>query len=551
LQRDLKAMAERHYDLVVVGGGITGACIMRDAALRGLKVALLEKKDFSHATSSATSKLVHGGLRYLQNLEFGLIRESLRERRIWQRIAPHLVYPLPFLVPIYAPEKSVRLRLDIGLYLYDALSFDRSWLDDPDQRVPGHTRVSRGEVISREPQLASEDLLGALRYHDCQMYAPERLGLECIKDAVAAGSDAANYAEVTAFVRDKGNIVGVEVTDRLSNQSYIVKGRLTVNASGPWADMMLGLAQGGRPSIHLVRSKGIHVITRPLTQTHAVTRMWPGGHVFVLPWRGHSIIGTTDSVFEGAPDAVKVSEADIAEFLAVINRGLPSAKVTRSDVKHAYVGLRPLVDDGSKDSRHSYGASRRSEICDHTSEGAPGLLSAIGGKWTTSRHLAQKLVNIALQKLARKPVDSTTANVALTAGAIGRFSEFRVELRRRHSDLPEAVTDHLARNYGTTIDELIADVGQETALLTEPLSSELPDVAAEIVYAARHEMAETLEDALFRRTGIGTLGPPGGTTVERAAALMAREKGWTSAETQRQIDAAMRRFVIEPARAVP
>ena len=152
MQRNLKAMAERTYDLVVVGGGITGACIMRDAALRGLKVALLEKKDFSHATSSATSKLVHGGLRYLQNLEFGLIRESLRERRIWQRIAPHLVYPLPFLVPAYPPEKGTMRKMDAGLRLYDALSFDRGWLDDPDQRMPAHRRLSRDSAIAREPR---------------------------------------------------------------------------------------------------------------------------------------------------------------------------------------------------------------------------------------------------------------------------------------------------------------------------------------------------------------------------------------------------------------
>ena len=184
-------------------------------------------------------------------------------------------------------------------------------------------------------------------------------------------------------------------------------------------------------------------------------------------------------------------------------------------------------------------------------EGAPGLLSAIGGKWTTSRHLAQKLVSMAERKLGRKPVAPTTANVPLTAGATGRFEDFRSGLRRRHSELPQIVTNHLARNYGTTIDKLIADVGQETALLTEPLSRELPDVAAEIVYAARHEMAETLEDAMFRRTGVGTLGSPGHETIERAAALMAREKGWTSAETQRQIDLVLNRFVVDPAPVVP
>ncbi|NWH09434.1 MAG: glycerol-3-phosphate dehydrogenase/oxidase [Alphaproteobacteria bacterium] len=535
-------MSQSAYDILVVGGGITGACIMRDAALRGLKVALVEKADFSHATSAATSKLIHGGLRYLRNLEFGLIRESLAERRIWQRIAPHMVSPLPFLLPLRRGNGD--RVLDLGLSLYDWLSYDRTWLDDPDQRIPAHSRLSREAAIESEGVLEAPDLKGALLYYDCQTYAPERLGLECIKDGVDAGGVAANYAEVTEFLRHKGDIIGATVRDNVTGETFPIRARVTVNASGPWADRLLSIAQKGKPSHHLIRSKGIHLIVRSLTRTHAITGFVGKRHFFVLPWRGHSILGTTDDVFEGSPDEVSVSEAEIAGFLALVNEGLPASRLTRGDVKHVYAGLRPLVQDGAgeKTAADSYGASRRAEICDHTVDGAPGLISAIGGKWTTSRHIAQKIVDLIVRKLALKAERCQTAIVPLRAGATGRIATYIEIMRSQYATIPRDIVDNLVRNYGAHAQAVIEGAKGDGRLLVDPLAPGMHEVTAQVLYAMRSEMALTLGDVIFRRTGLGTLGAPSARTLERVAEIMAAELNWPKARIPEEIAAVENRF---------
>lgn len=548
MRRDLPKMQETTYDVLIIGGGITGATILREAALKGLKAALLEKKDFSHATSSGTSKLVHGGLRYLRTFEFGLIRESLAERRIWERIAPHQVYPLPFLVPTTAGAVAGRLIMSAGLTAYDWLAYDSGWLEDLDQRIPGHTRLSRAETLAAEPVLARDGLTGSHKYFDCQMYAPERLGFECIKDAVALGADAANYAEVTGFLRDGTAIAGVQVRDAETGKTYTIRSRTTVNASGPWADRLIGIAEGGEPSHRLIRSKGIHLIVRPLTNTHAVTMISSSGHFFVLPWRGHTILGTTDTVYHGDPDKVGITEREIEDFLAVVNAGLPAAKVTRADVVHWYVGLRPLVDDGSKESKggESYGTSRRAEICDHAEEGAPGLFSAIGGKWTTSRHIAEKTIAAVAEKLGHRLPDVSSAATPLGAGRIGNFARYRdAAINEAPSLAPETVTA-LVRQYGAGWRDVRALAEIEPDRFGRPLSNERPDIGAQIALAARVEMARTLEDALFRRSGIGTLGHPGEAALARAGEIMGKELGWDDARTADEIASAARRYAVQP-----
>ncbi len=540
LTRDLEAMTRGVFDLVIIGGGITGSCIARDAALRGLSVALVEKNDFSHATSSATSKLVHGGLRYLKNFEFGLIRESLRERRIWERIAPHLVYPLPFIVPVTRGNSATKM-LGMGLTLYDLLSFDRGWLEDADQRLPRHRRLSSAEAAGVEPVLAGEGLEGAYLYYDCQMYAPERLGLACLVDAARAGARIANHTEVSSFLRDGHAIKGVRVTDRITGKTHDISGAVTINAAGPWADIVMGAAEGGEASHGLIRSKGIHIITRKLVSTHALALVAPKSHLFVLPWRGFTIIGTTDTVFTGPPESVRPTEADIAGLIATTNALLPNAGLTRADVKAAYAGLRPLVDDGSKD---SYGASRKSEVFDHEAEeGLKGLISAVGGKWTTSRNLAEKVLGVASKRLGRKLPRGRTASLPLGGAGTGNFRTFLAEAQKRHPALAPATINVLARNYGAAMDEVLAPV-VDAPDLARSLSNELPDIAAEIAYAATHEMAMTLEDALFRRTGIATLGHPGKSALETAAAIMARHHHWTVERTRAEIAAVEARLHI-------
>jgi len=350
MQRDLTKMSATTYDLIVVGGGITGASTAWDAALRGLKVALLEKDDFAHATTSGSSKLVHGGLRYLVNGELKLVRESLRERRIWENTAPHMVHPLPFILPTYGHGMKSGPVLSIGLAFYDLLSYDRNFVSDDDKKIPGFRTVSREEALKLMPSLKRDGLTGAKIYYDCQMFAPERLCLECIEGAVEYGADAANYAEVTDFVIESSidtgrRIAGVHVKDRFTGETHMIRGKLVINAAGPWADTLMGLAEGGAPKRRLIRSKGIHIITREISGKNALAIQSDiGGHFFVIPWRDHTIIGTTDTVFDDDPDKVGVTEQDLKDFISVVNDGLPGLNLRREDILHFYVGIRPLVD---------------------------------------------------------------------------------------------------------------------------------------------------------------------------------------------------------------
>jgi glycerol-3-phosphate dehydrogenase len=536
VRREFQSIGQSEHDVLIIGGGITGSCIARDAAMRGLSVALVDKGDFSHATSAASSKLVHGGLRYLKNFELGLVRESLRERRIWQRIAPHLVYPLPFLIPQPADGKG-SLMLRVGLTLYDWLSFDRTWLDDADQRLPGHRGVKGDELAARAAIAVESGYPTAIEYHDCQMYAPERLGLGCLQDAAACGARIANYAEATALARgNDGAVTGARVKCAMTGDEAVISARVTINAAGPWADSILAMAQGGRPSHRLVRAKGIHLITRPLTTGGALAMFVGAGHFFVLPWRGYSIIGTTDDVFEGSPDEVYPTDADIRKMLDAVNIGLPSAKLTRGDVIHAYAGVRPLIDEAPEDGAgNSYKRSRKAEVIDHAGHGEPGLISAMGGKWTTSRYVAAQAVDMIERKLGRSVRRADTGRAPLGGASTGNFKAFTTALMARHSAVEPEVVANLARNYGVAADAVI-EMADGFGDVLERLSPGLPDCGAEVLYAVRHEMALTLEDVVFRRTGIGTLGDPGEAVIARVAAIMAGELGWSPGERSRQID---------------
>ncbi len=562
MQRDLHAMSATDYDLVVVGGGITGASVAWDAALRGLKVALLEKDDFAHATTAGSSKLVHGGLRYLVNGELKLVRESLRERRLWENNAPHMVHPLPFVLPTYGWGMSGPIVMSIGLALYDLLSFDRNWLSDDDKKLPAFRRLSKGKALDLVPSLPREGLTGAMVYYDCQMFAPERLCLECIEGAAEYGADTANYAEVTGFISEaamgKGlRITGVEVTDRLTGAAHTIKGKLVVNASGPWADRLMGFADE-TPARRLIRSKGIHIITRALTGENALAiKSKIGGHFFVIPWRGHTIIGTTDTVFEDEPDSVGVTEKDIADFLAVVNDGLPGLNLTRKDVLHFYVGLRPLVDttpqvaDGADGKKDSYNASRAAEVYDHAPEEAiEGLVSAIGGKWTTSRHLAEQVVDLALKKLGRDAKCETHCT-PVYGGEIGRLKSFIARAKKRHAHLPADVVENLVAFYGSRIDEVLATAAErqgESDELLRRLGPNVAEIGAQVVHAVRHEMALHLSDVVFRRTGLGTLGHPGPDVISHAAELMRRELGWDETVMAREIAETTRAFEPQAAK---
>lgn len=555
MKRDLTSMSAKDYDLVIVGGGITGASTAWDAALRGLKVALLEKEDFAHATTSGSSKLVHGGLRYLVNGELRLVRESLRERRIWENTAPHMVHPLPFILPTYGHGMKSGPVLAIGLTFYDLLSYDRNFVSDDDKKIPGYRSISREEALRLMPSLKRDGLTGAKIYYDCQMFAPERLCLECIEGAVEYGADAANYAEVTGFASDVSidhgkRVSAVHVRDRATGAMHTIRGKVIVNAAGPWADRLMGLAEGGKPSRRLIRSKGIHIITREISGKNALAIQSDiGGHFFVIPWRDHTIIGTTDTVFDDDPDRVGVTEQDLKDFLSVVNDGLPGLNLRREDVLHFYVGIRPLVDtspaEGEEGGKDSYNASRAAEVVDHqAADGVAGLISAMGGKWTTSRHLAEQVVDLALKKLGRQAKCETHCT-PVYGGEIGRLKSFIARAQKRHPHLPAEVVENLVNFYGSRIDEVLATADErpgERDELLRRLSAETPVLAVQVIHAIRHEMATHLSDILFRRTGLGTLGHPGVPVVNKIAELMARELGWDDSAVANEIAEAHRLF---------
>ena len=525
MQRALSRLSSELFDLLIIGGGATGCFTARDGALRGLNVALIEAHDFAAATSAHNSKLAHGGLRYLRNFEIGLVRESLRERRTLQRIAPHLVRPLPFLLPLYDKNMGQRFLLAAGLTLYDVLSFDRNWLPDPAQRLPRHRWLGARQALAREPVLEGSGFVGAFEYHDAQMYAPERIALECLLDADAHGAAIANHVAAEKFSQRRDKVQMVTARDVLTGDLFEIRAKLVLIAAGPWSDLLLQQVTGREPTHKLLRSKGIHLLLPSVTRANALTMEAGSGHFFVLPWRGHTLLGTTDSEFRGDPAGLHVSEGDIAAFLATINRTLPAAGLRRDSVEFFYAGLRPLVADGSG---QSYNVSRRSELVDHAGEGLEGVLSALGGKWTTSRRLAQTVIDRVGRKLGASLAPSTTAATPLPGG---RFDAFDALASGAEAICPGVASiRHLAHMFGARLPLLL-----KGAKMTElaPLGPS-GDTLAQIHFAVREEMALTLEDAVMRRTSLGQFGPP--PDLAKVAGAMAALLGWDRARTRAEID---------------
>ena len=534
MKRDLNRMGAASYDLLIIGGGISGACIAWDAALRGLQVALVDKADFGGATTAATSKLIHGGLRYLKNLEFGLVRESLRERRLLEIIVPHMVYPIPFLIPTYKRSSNNRPMIWSAMMLYDILSFDKNRLEDADKRLPRHRRLSRNEVTALEPGVTREGLTGGAIYYDCQNVNPERFCLAFILSAADKGADVANHTEVVELTRQGSRITGATVRDRITGDKVTISAKFTINASGPWADMVAGLlGQGAEKKIR--RSKGIHLITRPISRNHAVVLRAPTGrHFFTVPWRGHALIGTTDTEYYGDPDEVTVTEEDMDTLLEETNASYAGANLTRDDVLYSYAGLRPIVDDQTEG---VYDASRRYEVCDHAREdGIEGMFTVIGGKYTTSRCLAEKVVDSVLKKLGRSTPACATDLTPVVGGNTGNISAFLEERRRSNPHgLGSGALEPLVQNYGSELDRVVGLIDRDPSL-AEPVSPGRSEIMAQVAWAAREEMAVTLGDLLLRRTGIATLGDPGGECVERCASALGRELGWDEERRKREIE---------------
>lgn len=530
-------------DLLIIGGGITGAAIAYDAALRGISVAVVEKRDFGCATSSVTSKLIHGGFRYLKNMELGLVRESLRERRTLENIAPNFVYPIPVILCAYDSSLTTTMpALRTGMTLYEWLSYDKGDTWDKAKAIPGHRVLTADEALALEPTINRQGLKGAGMQYDCANTDPERLTLAFIRSAVANGAKVANYAKVEQFLDERGRIRGAVVRDLLNDRTHEVRARLTVNCSGPWADLVLGLVSGGASDKKLRRSEGVHAITRRLVSKHLVGFAGKrGGHFFLIPWRDHTIIGTTDKEYIGNPDEYRVTRESVQELLDEVNEVLGREEVTWDDVIHVYGGLRPLVEDQTKS---VYESSRKYEIHDNGEDGLNGLLTVEGGKYTTSRNLAQNALKKIEVKLGRPSAVCQTAKRRLVGSEIDDVDAFVQKAKAEHPDFSPKTVEWIARHYGTELEAVLA-IARENPAWKEPLDAD-GEIGAQVIYAIRHEMALTLDDLVLRRTGIGTLGNPGDQTLETVATLAAKELGWNEERKAREL-ASIRAALTLPA----
>jgi len=540
MKRFIEENIKEQFDCIIIGGGITGAAVAYEAASRGLKVALCEKNDFGWATSAATSKLIHGGLRYLNYFEFGLVRESLRERRILENIAPNLVYPFPFMIPNYNRLENNRWVLKIGMILYDILSYDKAFTWDKSKKIPMHFTLSKEKALKEEPNIRPEGLTAATVYYDCQSIFPERLTLAFIKSAVAYGAKVANYAEVVNFVYSNNSIAGVIVHDKLTGREVTIKGTIIINCGGPWADIILKKAENGNAKHQIRRSEGIHIITKPMVNTYAVGLMpRKGRHFFLIPWRGYSLIGTTDKEYIGNPDEYKVTKQSIQELLDDVNSAFGDGNLTFKDIKFAYGGLRPLVEDQVEG---TYQSSRRYEIYDNAQEGVNGLITVEGGKYTTSRNLAVNVMKLVEKKLQRKLPPSVTHTRYLAGCQIKDLKAFFNTVYSSYPSFKKNTLEVCAKYYGSEVDALMR-IAQSNKKYREIVTHD-GEILAEVTYAIRHEMARTLSDIVFRRTGICTAGNPGNDVLTLVAETAAKELKWDQKELNRQLKSVQQRLQL-------
>ena len=553
MRRDIGQLTGKPYDLLVIGAGIYGACIAWDAALRGLSVALLEKADFGHATSANSLKTVHGGLRYLQHADFKRMRESIRERRALLHVAPHLVHPLPCLMPTYGHSLKGPEVMSIALLLNDLVSFDRNQLPDPGKHLPRGHIISREECLELMPGIAEEGLTGAALWYDAQMYNSERLTLSFVLSAAHRGAAVANYAEVVGFLRQGNRVVGVEARDTLTGGVFPVRARMVVNAAGPWVDQVLGMAAGASP-LGVRLAKAINVATRPIFEKYAVgiagRRQYSDNDpvlnrgsrlFFVVPWRDQSLIGTTYSEYEGEPDDFQVTEADVEALLDEVNDVYPPARLTPADVLFVYKGLVPIA--GVHEQTGEVQRQKSYQIRDHREDGIEGLISVLGVKYTTARDVAEKVVDQIYTSWNQTPTASRSERVPVVGGDIEDFAGFVESVtRERPGALPVRCLQPLLYNYGTAYRGVLHYYQQRA----RPLRKERALLEAQVRYAVCHEMAQTLSDVIFRRTEVGTGGHPGAETLTFCAGVMADESGWDRDRVGQEIENASRLFA--PAR---
>jgi glycerol-3-phosphate dehydrogenase len=535
----IEAIAGQSFEVVVIGGGITGAGVALDAASRGYSVALLERGDYAIGTSSRSSKMVHGGLRYLQNLDLGLVREALLERQLMVQLAPHLVYPTPFLVPALGDERRDR-RLGIGLNMYDVMAttrvgrsrremrsskeVDEDFYWSPDR----HRTIDRDEVLELMPSLEPRDPKNAYLFYDCQT-DDVRLTLTVLGEAERFGAVMLNGAEVSEVLERGGRAAGVAFVEAESGERIEVEAGNVINATGVFADRIRPEETIEEEDVPRISpSRGTHVlIDREALSTGSAACIVPAGEgrqIFALPWYGRTLIGTTDNDFEGDIDHPRPGEDEVAYLLDAVNEFF-GVSLGESDLVGAYAGVRPLIATG--DPKKSVDISRKAELYETSS----GMLTITGGKLTTWRRMAKQTVDRLVEREGRE-ASCHTAEIPLG-----------MEARPEDLEAPEGVGEdalaQLAFRYGHAARDVLA-LAREDPKLAAPIVPGCPDLLAEAVVAVRHEQARSVADVILRRTRLGLVAAPqlrDANSVRAVAAAMGSELGWSRREIKREAEA--------------
>ena len=533
MKRDFAALAGKTFDLVVIGGGIQGAATAREAALRGLKVALLEAGDFASGTSSRSSKLIHGGLRYLEQFDFKLVHEARRERRRLMKLAPHLARPLPFLLPIYRGDPYSPLKIRLGLTIYDLLGN----LGGTDR----HRMLDAESALELVPGLRPEGLRAAAVYHDSST-DDARLTLENVIDGAERGAVVLNYSEIRALALSGEEVVAAEVEDGLTGRRHEVSGRFWVNATGPWVDRVRAMLPGFDGSRTVRLTKGTHVLIPPVTGRHALLgAVLPDRRVFlIVPWHNCALLGTTDTDFEGDPARVRPERAETEYLLAAANRVL-QRPLTPEDVAGGWAGLRALAIEPGKPGANPSANTRDYRF--HQDPWASNFVSICGGKLTTARSVGEKLTDYVVARsgaaLLRSSKGLSSRRVPLPGGYTGSF-EMYVHVASwdavREYDVPLATAERIVRTYGSRWRKVLGPI-RERKSLAEPLPGSPALLVAEVEFAIEQEMAVTVEDFLLRRSGLNWTALTMPEAVPAVAEVFAGRFGWSAERRQAALEA--------------
>ncbi|MFB0566638.1 MAG: FAD-dependent oxidoreductase [Candidatus Aminicenantaceae bacterium] len=546
MKRDLNKLSSTEYDVVVVGAGIYGVNAAWDGVLRGLKVALIDKGDFTNATSSNSLKTIHGGLRYLQQMDFIRMRRSILERMALMKIAPHLVYPLPVVMPTYSYKLKSRPALFAALLVNDIIGFDRNRLNDPHKYIPASHIISKKKTQEYIPGYEKYNMTGAALWYDCQSYNTERLALSYVLSAAEAGADIANYVECIGFIGNRNEVKGIKARDSFTGDIFDIRAKIVANMGGPWVDTILSNFNAKPLKKGLTLSSAMNIIVnRKLLDKHAAGLSGPYQYerkdgslykgyriLFFVPWRDFTIIGTNHLPYHGKPGQYRVKEEEIHDFLNAVNQAYPAADIKRNEVSFFHGGLLPMT--GLKKRTGEVRLLRRYVIYDHwVTDKIYGLISVLGVKYTTHRFVASKTIDLVFKKLGRKSPRCLTEEIPIYGGHIERFEDY-LSSAIKENEFEKRVIRHLVYNYGSKYKDILS-YGQRDQSWLQIVDGSDEVLRAEILNSVQNEVAQKLSDVVLRRTDLGSAGNPGDTALRAAAEIMAKELNWDEERIKKEI----------------